>query len=56
MFLFEGLRELPLTPDLSLWFAGRAWFVALVMVALAGYAAYLAAARRPIFRDRLPES
>ena len=56
MYWFQDLEDLPLTSDLSLWFAGNAWLVAAVMVAVAGCAAYLAAAGRPLFRDRLLES
>ena len=53
MFWFYNLRRMPLTPDLSLWFAGNAWLVAVLMLAVAAYAAYLAAAGRPLFRDPL---
>ena len=53
MAWFYNLDRLPLTSDFSLWFAGNAWLVAALMLAVAVYAAYLAAAGRPLFRDRL---
>jgi serine/threonine-protein kinase len=56
MFWFRSLDGLPLPIDLSLWFAGKAWMVAALMLAVTFYAAYLAGTGRRLFRDRLFES
>ncbi len=47
------LLEMPLTHDLSAWYAGSTWITLLVIAALTGWGFYVALAGRQVFSDAL---
>ena len=47
------LLEMPLTHDLSAWYAGSTWVTLLVIAALTAWGFYVALAGRPVFNDAL---
>jgi len=44
---------MPLTFDLSAWYAGNTWITALVIAALSAWGFYFSLAGRPVFKDEL---
>jgi len=47
------LQSMPLTFDLSAWYAGSTWITLIVIAALTGWGFYVSLAGRPVFRDEL---
>jgi serine/threonine-protein kinase len=50
------LTNLPLTHDLSAWYAGSTWMTLLVIAGLTAWAFYVSLAGRPVFKDELLSS
>jgi hypothetical protein len=47
------LGVMPLTFDLSAWYAGSTWITVLVIAALTAWGFYVSLAGRPVFKDGL---